>query len=106
MGKGKNKKREYIKRWAEKLIGFASEDHSDIYEAEDEISNAIREHMEWLCEDVEVSLENVKENFEPFNPTLYIYRYKVKCGDEEIAIGASVETATHGRIFIEIDRVK
>jgi len=92
-------KKEYIKKWAEKLLGYITKKYRHIEDAEDEIFDVIKEHMKNVCENVEVSLENVEDRFTRGCSVYYTFR--VKCDDEEIFI----EATAYDYVDIEIDSV-
>jgi hypothetical protein len=92
-------KREYIRRWAKKLLGYITKKYRHIGKAEDEIFNVIREHMKNVCENVEVDLENVGESLEYDYSICYTFR--VKCDDEEMIIRA----IAYDYVDIEIDEI-
>jgi hypothetical protein len=90
---------EYIKKWAERLVGYVTKKHRYIQDAENEIFNVIKEHMKNVCKNVEVSLEDVEDNF-TYGFSIY-YTFSVKYDDEEIILRANA----YDYVDIEIDSV-
>ena len=93
--------REYIKKWAERLVGYVTEKYDNMEEAEDEAIDAIEEHMRWICEDVEIELKNT--DYIPESDDAVFYIYEVTCDDEKITIRAIAYSRAN--FDIEIDRV-
>jgi len=92
-------KKEYIKKWAGKLLGYTTEKYRYFQDAENEIFNVIKEHMKNVCKNVEVSLEDVEDSF-TYGCSVY-YKLRVKCDNEEIFI----EAIAYDYVDIEIDSV-
>jgi len=93
--------KEYIKKWAERLVGYITEKYDNMEEAEDEAINVIEEHMRWICEDVEIELKNT--DYIPESNDAVFYTYEVTCDDEKITIRAIAYSRAN--FDIEIDRV-
>ena len=93
-------KKEYIRRWAGKLVGYLTKKYRHIQDAEDEIFDVIEKHMKNVCENVEVNLENVEDRL-TYGCSVY-YTFRVKCDDEEIFI----EATAYDYVNIEIDLVE
>jgi len=95
-------KKEYIKKWAERLLGYITERYDNMEDAENEAIDAIEEHMRWICENVEIELKNTDYIPESDDATFYIY--EVTCDDEKITIRAVAYSRAD--FDIEIDLVK
>jgi len=93
-------KREYIRRWAEKLMRYTTKKYEHIVYAEDEIFDVIEKHMKNVCKNVEVNLENIEDKF-AYGCSVY-YTFRVKCDDEEIFI----EATAYDYVNIEIDLIE
>ena len=93
-------KKEYIERWAEKLVGYSTRKYDNMGDAESEIFDVIEKHMKNVCKNVEVSLENIEDKF-AYGCSVY-YTFRVKCDDEEIFI----EATAYDYVNIEIDLVE
>ena len=94
-------KKEYIKKWAEKLVGYITEKYDNMEDAENEAIDAIEKHMKWLCEDVEIELKST--DYIPESDDAVFYTYEVTCDDEKITIRAIAYSRTD--FDVEIDRV-
>ena len=93
-------KREYIKRWAENLIGYTTRKYWYFQDAEKEIFDVIKEHMKNVCKNVKVSLEDVEDTF-TYGCSVY-YKFRVKCDNEEMIIRA----VAYDYVDIEIDELE
>ena len=95
-------KKEYIKKWAERLLGYITERYDNMEDAENEAIDAIEKHMEWLCENVKIKLKNI--DYIPESDDAMFYIYEVTCDDEKITIRAVAYSRAD--FDIEIDLVK
>lgn len=94
--------REYIKKWAERLVGYATEKYDNMDDAEYEAIDVIEKHMRWICENIEIELKNTEYVSDTADAVLYTY--EVTCDDEKITIRAFAYSRTN--FDIEIDRVE